>query len=226
MYWNVQNNSHNNCSKMLKIERVSKTQNVLIMKKITLLVATVLLVGNVVNATEVRTRFSLQEPISFMERGIEFFVFPNGDFDFNTRPQDSQGDYFYRTAGKRGTAVSARRPINYGTRIEHDSFGRIRRVGNTFINYDSRDRVNRIGTVYMRYNRHSLTQIGGMQIVYNRRGDIINMFGNVKGVRNQGYVYQSNYDYDYDYASNNPRNDDDYYYYKADGTKAKIEDKD
>jgi hypothetical protein len=159
-----------------------------------------------------------------MERGIEFFVFPNGDFDFNTRPQDSQGDYFYRTAGKRGTAVSARRPINYGTRIEHDSFGRIRRVGNTFINYDSRDRVNRIGTVYMRYNRHSLTQIGGMQIVYNRRGDIINMFGNVKGGRNQGYVYQSNYDYDY--ASNNPRNDDDYYYYKADGTKVKIEDKD
>ena len=211
---------------MPKIERVSKTQIILIMKKITLLVATVLLVGNVVNATDVRTRFSFEEPISFVERGIEFFVFPNGDFDFNTRPQDSEGDYFYRGAGKRGTTVSARRPINYGTRIEHDSFGRIRRVGNTFINYDSRDRVNRIGSVYMRYNRHALTQIGGMQIVYNRRGDIINMFGNVKGGRNQGYVFQSNYDYDHDYASNNPRNDDDYYYYKADGTKAKIEVKD
>ncbi|MFN3754811.1 hypothetical protein [Flavobacterium sp.] len=202
------------------------------MKKITLLVATVLLVGNVVNATEVnrisaeeRTRYSFDEPISFMERGIEFFVFPNGDFDFNTRPQDSQGDYFYRTAGKRGAAVSARRPINYGTLIEHDSFGRVRRVGNTFINYDSRDRVNRIGTVYMKYNRNALIQIGGMQIVYNRRGDIVKMFGNIKGGRNQGFVYHSNYDYGNDYATNNPRNDDDYYYYKADGTKAKIEDK-
>ncbi|NNT72838.1 hypothetical protein HKT18_11480 [Flavobacterium sp. IMCC34852] len=196
------------------------------MKKITLLVATVLLVGNVVNATEVRTRFSFDEPISFVERGIEFFVFPNGDFDFNTRPQDSEGDYYYRTAGKRGTkATAARGTVNYGTRIEHDSFGRVRRVGNTFINYDSRDRVSRIGTVYMRYNRYALTQIGGMSIIYNRRGDIVNMVGSIKGFRNQGYVYQNNYDYDNDYATNNPRNDDDYYYYKADGTKAKIEDK-
>ncbi|RKS02708.1 hypothetical protein C8C84_2433 [Flavobacterium sp. 102] len=226
MYWNVPNNSNNNCSKTLKIERVSKTQIVLIMKKITLLVATVLLVGNVVNATDLRTRYSFDEPISFVERGIEFFVFPNGDFDFNTRPQDSQGDYFYKTAGKRGTKTSsARGPVNYGTRIEHDSFGRVRRVGNTFINYDSRDRVSRIGTVYMKYNRHALTQIGGLQIVYDRRGDIVKMFGNVKGYSNQGYVYHSNNNYNNDYATNNPRNDDDYYYYKADGTKAKIEDK-
>lgn len=202
------------------------------MKKITLLVATVLLVGNVAKASEViktsaeenRMRYSFDEPISFIERGVEFFVFPNGDFDFNTRPQDSEGDYYYRTAGKKGTAVAARRPINYGTRIEHDSFGRVRRVGNTFINYDSRDRVSRIGTVYMRYNRTSLIQIGGMQIVYNRRGDIINMYGSIKGYSNQGYVMHSNYDYD-DYAYNTPRNDNDYYYYKADGTKAKIEEK-
>ena len=203
------------------------------MKKITLLVATVLLVGNVAKASEVikasdeekRTRYSFDEPISFMERGVEFFVFPNGDFDFNTRPQDSQGDYFYRTAGKRGnSAVAARRPINYGTRIEHDSFGRVRRVGNTFINYDSRDRVSRIGTVYMRYNRMALTQIGGMRIIYNRRGDIVDTIGSVKGWRNDAYVYQSNTYHYNDYSSN--YDDDDYYYYKADGTKAKIEDKD
>jgi len=195
------------------------------MRKITLLVATVLLLGNVVKATELRTRYSFDEPISFVERGIEFFVFPNGDFDFNTRPQDSEGEYFYRAAGKRGTQTTAARgTVNYGTRIEHDSFGRVRRVGNTFINYDSRDRVSRIGTVYMRYNRYALTQIGGLQIVYDRRGDIVKMFGNVKGGRNQGYVY-NNYDYDYDYSSNHQGNDDDYYYYKADGTKAKLEDK-
>lgn len=202
------------------------------MKKITFLVATVLLLGNMAKASEVmktsdeekRTRYSFDEPISFMERGVEFFVFPNGDFDFNTRPQDSQGDYFYRTAGKRGTVAVARRPINYGIRIEHDSFGRVRRVGNTFINYDSRDRVSRIGSVYMRYNRFALTQIGGMKIIYNRRGDIVDTVGSVKGWRNDGYVYQSNVYHYNDYTSN--YNDDEYYYYKADGTKAKIEDKD
>jgi hypothetical protein len=198
------------------------------MKKITLLVATVLLVGNIVNATERtpfseerRARYSFNEPIAFIERGIEFFVFPNGDFDFNTRPEDSQGDYFYKTAGKRSTVVMSRGFGNYGVRIEHDSFGRVRRVGNTFINYDSRDRVSRIGSVYMRYNRFALTQIGGMRIVYNHRGDIIDMIGNIRGFRNQGYVYHNNHNV-YSYQA---YNDNAYYYYKEDGTKALIEEK-
>jgi hypothetical protein len=202
----------------------------MIMKKITLLVASILLVGSAANASEIkrsgeekRTRFSFDEPISFIERGIEFFVFPNGEFDFNTRPEDSQGDYFYKGAGKRGITVQARRPINYGTRIEHDSFGRVRRVGNTFINYDNRDRVSRIGTVYLKYNRIALAQIGGMRFVYNRRGEIVDTVGRIKGYSNSGYAYNySNY-YDDNYTASNYNNND-YYYYKADSTKTKVED--
>ncbi|WP_293892764.1 hypothetical protein [Flavobacterium sp.] len=210
------------------------------MKKITLLVASILLVG-VVNASEIikksdeekRMRFSFDEPISFTERGIEFFVFPNGEFDFNTRPEDSQGDYFYKGAGKRRTKVQVERPMNYGTRIEHDSFGRVRRIGNTFINYDNRDRISRIGSVYMKYNRTALTQIGGMRIVYNRWGEIIDTIGSIKGYSNSGYAYNNHNHYEDDYGcdynynnyytvSNN--NDSDSYYYKTDGTKAKVED--
>lgn len=208
-----------------------KTQISMIMKKITLLVASILLVGSVANASAINnksdeermTGYSFDEPISFTERDIEFFVFPSGEFDFNTRPEDNQGDYFYKTAGKRGTATTARGPVNYGVRIEHDSFGRVRRIGNTFINYDNRDRVSRIGTVYMKYNRAGLTQIGGMKIVYNRRGDIVDTIGNVKG-RGNYYGYTNNYYYsDNTYTASN-NTDDNYYYYKADGTKAKVED--
>lgn len=202
------------------------------MKKITLLVASILLVGSVANASEIikasdeerRNSYSFDEPISFTERGIEFFVFPNGDFDFNTRPNDSQGDYFYKAAGKRETAKVERRPLNYGTRIEHDSFGRVRRVGNTFINYDNRDRVSRIGSVYMRYNRTALTQIGGMRIVYNRRGEIVDTVGNIKSYSGYAYSYDNHYNNDTNYYTASNYNNDDYYYYKADGTKAKIED--
>ena len=188
------------------------------MKKITLLVASILLLGNVAKASELnftdnetRTRFSFDEPISFTERGIEFFVFPNGEFDFNTRPEDSHGDYFYKGAGKKAEKrIERGGPVNFGTLIEQDDFGRVRRVGNTFINYDTRDRVSRIGTVYMRYNRFALTQIGGLQIEYNRFGEITNMFGNVKSRRNTGFVYPQ---YNHSYGNNS--NDD--YYYKTDG---------
>ena len=213
---------------MLKIVIVSKTQILLIMKKITLLAAGIMLITGTANASEIikifgeeiRTRFSFNEPISFTERGIEFFVFSNGEFDFNTRPEDSQGDYYFKTAGKKRTILERTRPVNYGTLIEHDSFGRIRRIGNTFINYDGRDRVNRIGTVYMRYNRFALTQIGGLQIIYNHRGSIVDMIGSVKGRRNSGYMYNNHQQNDYDNNDNfSDMNSGGDYYHKTDKIK-------
>lgn len=205
------------------------------MKKFTLLVASFFLVGSMAVASEnpvfsdnaTIARFDMDEPISFTERGIEFFVFPNGEFDFNTRPNDSQGSYIYKTAGKRTATVVERRPVNYGVKIEHDSFGRVRRIGNTFINYDFNDRVSRIGTVYMKYNRYALSEVGGLRIIYNRRGQIIDIIGNVKG-NSRGYQTGNNYNYYGNNGNHNDSgyNDDDYYYYKADGTKAKIEDAD
>jgi hypothetical protein len=207
----------------------------MIMKKITLLVASIILFGNAASASvvirntdEVNKRFNQEEPIAFIEKGIEFFVFPNGEFDFNTRPQDSQGDHYYKTAMTSRTATSERRTQNYGVRIEHDSFGRIRRVGNTFINYDNRDRVNRIGSVFMRYNRWAIIQIGGMQLVYNRRGELIDTIGTVK-MNNYGYCYtyhnnNENEEYENDNHNNDDSNNNNYYYYKTNGSKAKVED--
>jgi hypothetical protein len=209
------------------------TQNNIIMKKITLLVASIFLVGSVANASEVmkksgevtRNNFSFDEPISFTERGIAFFVFRNGEFDFNTRPDDSHGDYYNKSSGRRGIENQERGVVNFGTRIEHDSFGRVRRIGNTFINYDNNNRVNRIGTVYMRYNRFALTQIGGMQIVYNYRGDIVEMHGTVKDYANYRYVYNSGNSYPDNGAhySTSNNNESDHYYYKNDGASPRIE---
>ena len=87
--------------------------------------------------------------------------------------------------------------------------------------------VGRIGTVYMRYNRVGLTQIGGMKLVYNRRGDIVSTYGTVKNTRNQGFVYTYNNNYSTNdaYAANDDA-DDNYYYYRHDGTKARIADDD
>ena len=201
------------------------------MNKITLLVASIFLVGNMANASEkfvfsdntTNLRFDFDEPISFCERGVEFFIFSNGEFDFNTRPDDSEGndDYYYKTAGKRGTVLENRNPVNYGVRIEHDSFGRVRRIGNNFINYDFNDRVNRIGTVYIKYNNFALAQVGGLRIRYNRRGEIIDTFGSVKGYRSSYQYSNSNWNYN-NYDNNYNQNQNDHYYYKQDGTKSKI----
>src|SRR3970282_305535 len=105
------------------------------MKKITFLVASILLFGGgVANATE-KNNFSHErrlpvdfrnaEPIVFTERGVEFFVFPDGQFDFNTRP--STGDDMYYKSSRRNavnkTYGSPRnyRNGNYRVKVEHDN---------------------------------------------------------------------------------------------------------
>ncbi|MGV7106785.1 hypothetical protein [Flavobacterium sp. U410] len=210
------------------------------MKKITLVLATMFLLGTgitkasaneVIDAVERNSfppiDYRYAEPIAFMERGVEFLVFPNGDFDFNTAPSNyaqprnttygaprSSSVRYYNTNGNRGVLV------------QHDNMGRVRRVGNVFINYDAQGRVKRVGSVYMSYNSFALKQIGNLRIIYDRRGRIINIVGFVN-TYNQGYAYapaSSHYPttvYTYendDYGYSN----DDFYYYRKDGSKAKM----
>lgn len=207
------------------------------MKKITFLVASIFLIGSgVANATE-KTNFSHErgmpvdvrnaEPIVFTERGIEFFVFPDGQFDFNTRPS-SGSDMYYRstkakTVNRTYGAPSNSRNQNYGVKVEHDNSGKVRRIGNVFINYDAYDRIKRVGSVYMTYNRFALEQVGGLQIIYNRRGQIVDFIGNVKGRRAYEYS-QNNYgNNDQDYGNNQNSNDQDQYYYRTTGAKTKVQ---
>ena len=213
------------------------------MKKITLLVvASILLVGNMALASENpvfsdntnRRGYYIDyrdaEPIIFKERGIEFMLFPNGEFDFNTRPSGPR----YHVNGTNGAPGTRGYygPSERGVRVEHDNFGRVRRVGNVYINYDAFGRVKRIGTIYMSYNSFAVTKVGNMRIVYDRRGRIVDVYGFINHA-NGGYNYNpgthysggnGHYDDDDDYGDD--YNDDDYYYYRKDGSKAKMSDDD
>ena len=213
------------------------------MKKITLLVvASILLVGNLALASENpvfsdntnRRGYYIDyrdaEPIIFRERGIEFMLFPNGEFDFNTRPSGPR----YHVNGTNGAPGTRGYygPSERGIRVEHDNFDRVRRVGNVYINYDAFGRVKRIGTIYMSYNSFAVTKVGNMRIVYDRRGRIVDVYGFINHA-NGGYNYNpgthyssgnGHYDDDDDYGDN--YNDDDYYYYRKDGSKAKMSDDD
>jgi hypothetical protein len=198
------------------------------MKKITFLVASILLIGGgIANAAErinlsqdrkVAVDFRNEEPIVFTESGIEFYVFADGQFDFNTRP--SSRDRYYKPnrsrvvnsdCDSRGTY----RKDYHGVNVEQDRMGRVRRIGNVSINYDRNDRVQRIGSVQMAYNRYALERVGGLEIIYDRRGQIVDTYGSVKGGRgyvndhndhcDSGYIQKSN---DYDHYDNDYRRDD------------------
>ncbi|WP_452224545.1 hypothetical protein [Lacinutrix chionoecetis] len=189
----------------------------------------------------ITNRYNFNQPIQFVERGVEFLIFPDGSFDFNTNIEDNHynhDDGYYRrtpirrrsvnvTHGAPGTQVRFSAPRSRGVIVTHDSDGKVRRIGNLFVNYNRYDQVKRLGSVYIDYNKHGLVkQIGGLKIKYNKRGRIIKVSGHVN-YSNQGCGFcgvtgcttihinnDSHYDNDW---NDNYNNDDDHYYYKKDG---------
>lgn len=160
------------------------------------------------------------EPIFFVERGIEFYVFPTGDFDFNTGYMTGFRPTRDGFTSRRNTVETERGPR--GIIIEHDIYGRVRRVGNVFINYDYYGRVRRIGSIYMYYNSFALNKIGGMRLYYNCHGEIIGVRGFINHYNNYGYnPCPAGYNY-YPTHNDNFDSEDDFYFYKKDGSKEKM----
>ncbi|MBS7787053.1 hypothetical protein KIH23_07065 [Flavobacterium sp. CYK-55] len=145
------------------------------MKTITLLTAVVWLTGAAASASTLRSLTNknnyFDEPITFTERGIKFYIFTDGGFDFSTNTEASS-EVVYRN-GRRHSEPK-------GVRITRDTQGRIRSIGKVYMNYDEQNRIKRIGSVFMNYNRFALSEVGGLRIIYNCRGEITKILGSVK----------------------------------------------
>lgn len=178
-------------------------------------------------------RYRFAEPITFIERGVEFMIFPDGSFDFNTEIVNNTSNVYYRTNTRRSSVnttygapgtvsrVTYSNPRSTGVIITHDANGQVRRIGNVFINYDREGRIKRAGSVYMSYQRGNglLRQVGGLRVNYNRWGEIVHVTGMVNH-----YNANLNCGVGSGHGGNNfigfndvDHYDDDYYYYRKDG---------
>jgi hypothetical protein len=159
-----------------------------------------------------KVNYSYENSVPFITRGIEFFVFINGDFDFNSNFSNAYSDYNNRN----------------NITIARDYNGKIKRVGPVSIAYDFRGNVSRIGAISMKYYRNKLTNVGHLKVRYNRWGNPV-FFGNVKnhfydvnGLKinlNIGVVcsYNDAYFFRNDFRRNYTqfREDSRFFYYKA-----------
>ena len=165
-------------------------------------------------------RYRYVEPIMFIEQGVEFLIFPDGSFDFNThlknRSTNSRRSSVNTDQGRSGT-INARyygKTIVNGIIIEHDYNGMVKRIGNVPVEYDKTGRIKRLGSIKMNYDGDKLSKVGGLKVKYNRWDEIVSVRGTVNEA-NRNYQYgprystvQSSPNYK-DYA-----NHKDYYYYK------------
>lgn len=159
---------------------------------------------NVTNKKRIiNSYYKYNKTVNFIEKGIEFFVFIDGDFEFDARNN------------------------NRRIRINRDYNGRIRNIGNVTINYDFRGNVTRIGNVIIRYRRGFISNVGNLRIKYDKwnypvfYGNVRNFYFN-SGTRfdlsfgdicdyNDSYFYRNDFNRNYIQF----REDNNFYYYRA-----------
>lgn len=227
------------------------------MKKITLLIGLSLLVSTITveanNTNKPTSKFGSfnryhQRPVTFKERNILFYVYLNGDFDFDLNAYANtyygSSDYFYKGNRKQNSRKKYTPKKRYGNEhyrhhnyISYDYYGRVKRIGNTFIHYDYYGRVIAINNIIISYRQNRLSRVGNLRIVIDRSGHI-RFLGSVKPRRHHYYhSYYNNYFYDdyvYEYNDDFFDNDDfendydlfdedaDFYYYRSKNKQQKI----
>ncbi|NIJ46017.1 hypothetical protein FHR24_002495 [Wenyingzhuangia heitensis] len=151
------------------------------MKKIFLFLASCFLITTIASAT---TNNSYNNtPFIFIENGVEYAVFRNGEFDFNIiNPKISRAHINTNFIN-----ISFNSGRNYTPYIQRNQYGDIVSIENTPIYYDYNGRVDRIGNVIIRYNRSGYVQaIGNLNISYTNYG---------RNYSYTGYVNRINYHY-------------------------------
>jgi len=121
----------------------------------------------------------------FVENGITFSVFPDGEFDFYI--DDRVGVNANVNFGRNNITFNS--GFDYNPFVQYDDFGAVIQIENIPIFYDFYGRVNQIGDVNIRYNSGRISRLGGMQIFYDNRGFYNNHRGFIN-IYNQNYVFR------------------------------------
>jgi len=162
------------------------------MKKLALLFTAMFLIGISVHATTTNLtknnsynngfKKGYGKSFIFTEGGIEFSVFPDGQFDFYA-PHYGPDPHFYMNAPR--VSFSFNTGYDYGPYVQYDDYGaiiqienipiyydyygRIIKAGNINIHYNSYGHVSRVGQLYVHYDRHHrFSHYSGYINAYNR----------------------------------------------------------
>lgn len=122
----------------------------------------------------------------FQEGGIEFAVFPDGQFDFNYLDNVSRVDFRANTPA---VSISYNNGFDYDAFVQYDTYGAVIQIENTPIFYDEYGRIAQAGNVFINYRNGFVNRVGNLNVYYSRPGVIFRTTGFINSF-NRFYVYQ------------------------------------
>ncbi|MGV6846557.1 MAG: hypothetical protein ACWA42_10575 [Lutibacter sp.] len=161
------------------------------MKKSIILFMALLVTGFSVKATTSTKSFyrDYEHNFTFVEHGITFAVFRNGEFDFYINRPHRGFNFGY---SNNNVNISFNSGYNYDAFVQYDDFGAVIQVEDVPIYYDYYGRVKRIGSVFINYRYGNIVQIGGLHVYYNRYGYYTHFTGYINRY-NRSYVHRPYY---------------------------------
>ena len=130
------------------------------------------------------------DSFTFVERGITFSVFQNGEFDFYIN-QHNGVNIGYQS---KNVNISFNSGYNYDAYVQYDNYGAIIQIEDIPIYYDYYGRVDRIGNINLNYQYGRLASLGGLYVHYNNYGSYSHCSGYIN-TYNRNYVYHPYHNY-------------------------------
>lgn len=123
----------------------------------------------------------------FQEQGIEFSVFPDGQFDFYMLNNHSGVSV---SVGNGYSTFSFNTGYNYDAYVQYDEFGAVIQVEHVPIFYDYYGRISRAGNVFISYNNYGfVSRIGGLHVYYNNYHRFSHCSGFIN-IHNRRYIHR------------------------------------
>ncbi|GAA4324305.1 hypothetical protein [Christiangramia aestuarii] len=137
--------------------------------------------------------YSYNDSFIFVEGGVEFAVYPNGEFDFYFNPDFRRGNSVHISTPN--VNISYNSGYDYDPFIQYDDYGAVIQIESVPIYYDYYGRIVQAGNVFMDYNHFGrLARVGNLRVHYNRHHHIPHYSGYINHYNRQ-YVYRPWHDY-------------------------------
>src|SRR5690606_19778039 len=165
-----------------------------IMRNLIILIATAFLSTYSISASAVEETnsntyaYGYGNSFIFVEDGITFSVYPDGEFDFYI----DNVNYIGANVNLGNTNISFNSGFRYDAYVQYDDYGAVLQIENTPIYYDYYGRVSRVGSVDIYYNSGRIARVGGLYVHYNHNGIFSHHTGYINAY-NRTYVHRPYY---------------------------------
>ncbi|MBT4473700.1 MAG: hypothetical protein HOC64_08860, partial [Bacteroidetes bacterium] len=122
----------------------------------------------------------------FIEGGVEFSVFADGQFDFVYLATQQSTKLSFNTPS---VFLSFNAGQDYETYLQYDDYGAIIQIEDVPVYYDVYGRIIQAGEVEISYRNRAISRIGGLHIYYNSYGDYDYYTGYINSY-NRFYTYR------------------------------------